>query len=475
MAQQYFYDEQIRRFLLQFARMVSNFQVEYGRDDAGNPTLLTVPVKYGDWTRQAQSVLQNNSASTMPSVPLMTFYVTALEYARDRVQEPFHVNKMHVRQRTWDSQTESYESTQGNAFTVERLMPSPYNLSVALDIWTSNTNQKMQLLEQLIWLFNPSMEIQSTDNYIDWSSLSVVELDQVTWSSRTIPQGTDDPIDIASLRFKMPIWISPPARVKKLGVIEKIIASVYDANGDAINAVTNSELLLGTRQKISPYGYQVLLLGNQLQILTNNAVANPRNNSTDIQNDPPNPSASTMKWHTVVDLYGTLRPGISQIRLDNRDGATEIVGTIAYHPSDDRFMLFTLDEDTVPANTIPAVDGVIDPLRSGPNAGLPAPDLSQRYLLLNGTGGAGPFDDSTGDMNSAEAWRGTDGTQLEANANDVIEYDGTKWQVIFDASDTTAYNFVTNINTGIQYKWDGQQWLKSYEGLYPGGQWSLVL
>lgn len=475
MAQQFFYDEQIRRFLLQFARMVSNFQVEYGRDDAGNATLLTVPVKYGDWTRQAQTVLQNNSASTMPSVPLMTFYVTALEYARDRVQEPFHVNKMHVRQRTWDSQTESYESTQGNAFTVERLMPSPYNLTVNLDIWTSNTNQKMQLLEQLIWLFNPSMEIQSTDNYIDWSSLSVVELDQVTWSSRTIPQGTDDAIDIATLRFKMPIWISPPARVKKLGVIEKIIASVYDANGDAINAVTNSDLLLGTRQKISPYGYQVLLLGNQLQILTQNSVIDPRNNDTDIQNDPPNPSASTLKWHTVVDLYGTLRPGISQIRLDNRDGATEIVGTIAYHPSDDRYMLFTLDEDTVPANTVPAVDSIIDPLRSGPGAGLPGAALGQRYLLLNGTGGAGPFDDSTGDLNSAEAWRGTDGTQLEADANDVIEYDGTKWQVIFDASETTAYNFVTNVNTGIQYKWDGQQWLKSYEGLYPGGQWSLVL
>jgi hypothetical protein len=330
-------------------------------------------------------------------------------------------------------------------------------------------------MEQILVLFNPRLEIQSTDNYIDWSSLSVVELDQVTWSSRVIPQGTEDAIDIATVRFKMPIWISPPARIKKLGVIEKIIASVYDANGDAVNAVTNSDLLLGTRQKISPYGYQVLLLGNQLQILPYNSVVDPRNNDTDIQNDPPSPSTSTLKWHTVVDLYGTLRPGISQIRLDNRDGQTEIVGTIAYHPSDDRYMLFTVDEDTIPANTVLAVTGIIDPLRSGPGAGLSAPVLAQRYLLLNATGGAGPFDDSTGDLNSAEAWRGLDGSQLEANANDVIEYDGTRWQVIFDASETTTYNFITNVNTNIQYKWDGQQWLKSYEGLYPGGQWSLVL
>jgi hypothetical protein len=28
------------------------------------------------------------------------------------------------------------------------------------------------------------------------------------------------------------MWITPPAKVKKLGVIERIIASVYDANGD---------------------------------------------------------------------------------------------------------------------------------------------------------------------------------------------------------------------------------------------------
>ena len=35
--------------------------------------------------------------------------------------------------------------------------------------------------------------------------------------------------------------------------------------------------------------------------------------------------------------------------------------------------------------------------------------------------------------------------------------------------------FVTNITTGLQYRWTGTEWVKSYEGLYPGGEWSLVL
>ena len=32
---QFFYDGQIRRFLLQFARIFSNFDVEYGANEAG--------------------------------------------------------------------------------------------------------------------------------------------------------------------------------------------------------------------------------------------------------------------------------------------------------------------------------------------------------------------------------------------------------------------------------------------------------
>jgi phenylacetate-coenzyme A ligase PaaK-like adenylate-forming protein len=66
MAQTFFYDSQIRRILLQFTRLISHFQVEYGRDEAGNVTLLQVPVRYGDASRQAQTIIQENSANSMP-------------------------------------------------------------------------------------------------------------------------------------------------------------------------------------------------------------------------------------------------------------------------------------------------------------------------------------------------------------------------------------------------------------------------
>jgi hypothetical protein len=471
--QSFFYDEQIRRFLLQFARICSNFQIEYGREaDSEAAALLRVPVRYGDATRNAQTVIQENSANNLPSTPLMTFYIHSLEYDRPRIQEPYFVSKVNVRQRTYDEETDSYERTQGNAFTIERLMPVPYSLGITLDIWTSNTNQKFQLLEQMLIMFNPSLEIQSTDNFIDWTSLSVVYLDSVNWSSRTIPTGTNDTIDIATLKFSLPIWISPPAKVKKLGVVERVIASMYDAQGDIHNAVLNNNLLLGTRQIITPYNWAVVVIGNRIQIAQPaQAFADEPDNSSI---DPTVIiSGSDLLWPTVIDLYGALRPGVSQIRLTQADG-TEVIGTITLDPTDARFVLYDVDVDTVPQNTLGPVNAVINPLVSAPRFGLPNPVAGQRYLLTEDTGYPGQ-----GGNIAASAWIG-DGQRsdvpLVAKANDIIEYRGNRWQVVFPAAQiTTGGQYVSNLTTGIQYEWNGENWIKSYQGVYEGGLWSLVL
>lgn len=459
----FFYDEQIRRFLLQFARIFSNFEVEYGRNEEGtNHTLVRVPVRYGDASRQAQTVLQQNSASVMPSTPLMTFYISGLDYDRPRMQEPYFVSKINVRQRTYDESTDTYETTQGNAFTIERLMPVPYKLTIKLDIWTSNTNQKFQLIEQIATLFNPALEIQSTDNYIDWTSLSVVELVSTQFSSRTIPVGTEDPIDIATMTFELPIWISAPAKVKKLGVVERIVASVFDSNGDAINAIADNDLLLGTRQIFTPYNYQALLIGNKLQALRPQQVIDQPNSSL----TPPDSPQSNLMWSAVIGEFGTLRPGISLIKLQQEDGS-EVVGTVAYDPTDDRFLLFDIDVDTIPGNTLDPVNAVINPLISGPGVGLPSVATGQRYLLTEDTGSENGY---------AEAWAGVNQQPLVAQANDIIEYDGQRWLVAFDSANSTEnIQYVTNITTNIQYEWTGTSWIKSYQGLYPGGTWSLVL
>ena len=465
--QSFFYDQQIRRYLIQFARMFSGFQVEYGRNESGvagtGDTLYRVPVRYGDASRNAQTILQENSANNMPATPLMTFYITGLDFDRPRMQNPNYIDTIAVRQRTYDENTGTYEQTQGNAFNIDRFMPAPYKLSLNLDIWTSNTNQKFQLLEQILPLFNPSLEIQSTDNFLDWTSLSIVELVSSGFSSRTIPVGTEDPIDIATLKFTLPIWLSLPAKVKKLGVVEQIIASVFDGSGDMVNAIMDNDLLLGTRQYITPFGYKTVLIGNKLQILSQSAILDEQN----YQLPPPDMDAnSNLLWTPVVNMYGTLRPGISMVALTQEDG-TQVYGTVAFDPTDDRFLLFTPIAESIPANTMAPINAVINPLASGPGAGLPVATAGQRYLLTEATGS---------DDGYAEAWASQMQQPLIARPNDIIEYDGSRWLVSFDSqSSPVNTQYVTNLTTELQYRWTGIGWVKSYQGLYPGGQWALII
>ena len=378
--QQFFYDAQIERFLAQFIRMVSGFQVEFGADRAGDITYQRVPVYYGDGSRQVAQILSNVSENTTPTVPAMAVYINNITYDRDRVQDPTFVGKMSIRERYYNEDTMEYENRQGNAFSIERLMPVPYTLDLKLDIWTSNTKQKLQLLEQLMVLFNPALEIQSTDNYIDWTSLTAVYLESPNWSSRSVPIGTENPIDVATLTFKLPVWISPPAKIKKLGVIQKIVANIHNSDGNLNDAILNEDNLLGNRQYFTPMMYGVLLVGTTLTLLKVSEFADPRDPPT---LDTPTKVGTKDIWRSLISVYGTLQNGISQVRLLQDDGLNEVIGTVSYHPTDDSLLIFNVDIDTKPANTLNPIDAIVDPTKSSAISLAQSAVNGTRYLILN--------------------------------------------------------------------------------------------
>lgn len=465
--QQFFYDAQIERFLAQFIRMVSGFQVEFGADRQGNTTLQRVPVYYGDSSRQVQTIISENTAGNMlPTVPAMAVWISNISYDRDRVQDPTFIGKMNIRERYYNEDTMEYENRQGNAFSIERLMPVPYTLELKLDIWTSNTKQKLQLLEQLMVLFNPALEIQSTDNYIDWTSLSAVYLESPNWTSRSVPVGTENPIDVATLTFKLPVWISPPAKVKKLGVIQKIIANIHDSDGNLAQDLLTEDNLLGARQYFTPLMYGVLLIGNQLTLLKINELETPREPTL----ETPTKIGTKDVWRSLISVYGELQNGISQVRLLQEDGISEVIGTVSYHPTDDSLLIFNVDVDTKSTNTLVAIDAIVDPTKSSAISLAGAAVNGTRYLILNDIGS---FDNAPGD--GAPIWTGTDGQQLVAHANDIIQYNGTHWSVSFDSQTDQTLQYVSNLNTGTQYKWANERWVKSYEGEYKAGLWTLVI
>ena len=460
---QHFYDGQIRRFVTQFIRAFSNFSY---KDNAGS--LRKVPCTYGNLTRQVANIIRDNSENKVVSAPRIAAYIQGLEYARDRIQNPTHVNKLNIRERQFDQNTQQYTGAQGPGYTVERLMPVPFNLQMKCDIWSTNTDQKLQIMEQILVLFNPSLEIQSTSNYIDWTSLSLIELTNVNFSTRSIPQGVDTEIDVGELTFTMPIWITPPAKVKKLGVIEKIVMSVFDDDGGIQLGLIDGEAI--TSKSITPSNLGMLVLNGIAKLMDDTE------NTSTSKDGVPTKLGEPISWFKVLDQYpGEFRAGISTIRLAKSDG-TEVVATASVNPTNETELVLSFDADTVPENTVLSdsitsrgtVDAIIDPTSFNPETSGLA--VGTRYLLLD-------------DPNpNTFAWK----DQAVGAANDIVTWNGSNWEITFDASaneeraDSSATQdpvYITNTYTGVQYKYTNETgaWLKSYEGEYPAGSWRVVL
>jgi len=463
---------------------------------------------YGDADRQVASMIRNNSENKVSSVPKIAVYISALALDRSRTSDASFVGKVHVRER--DIQTDpttghsTYNQANGRNYTVERLMPTPFKLTMKVDIWSANTDQKLQIMEQILVLFNPSLELQTTDNYIDWTSLSVLDLTNINWSSRSVPVGADTPIEIGTLTVETPIWISPPVKVKHLGVITKIVTSLWGAKdtsptgyieglGEDLagpsGTTSYSDLLAREIVTITDYTLQVYNNTSgvgQAILLTPSEGYIPREPTLEI----PVRQGVPINWQEVLNRYpGKFTAGSSRIYLTQTNG-TEVSGSVALpvdatgNVTDSVIMLVNWDRDTLVTNTgidstgkldfdagynaagsyrsnsTGTFDAIINPLTFNPGTAT----AGRRYLIIEDIG-------AVSNTNYSAAWG-----NLVAKANDIIEYTGTAWKLIFShAQHSSTMVWQTNIYTGVQYLWNGVAWVKSFEGEYQPGSWRLEL
>jgi hypothetical protein len=548
---EYWYTEQLRNYRLQFIRAFSNFYYKTGKNADGTDALVRVPCRYGDPTRIAEMIVRGNSENKLLTVPFLTCHISAMNMSANRRQAPQFTESIQVDEREYNEDNQQYDNTPGNRYTIERYMPVPYDMSMAVNFWSNNESVKEQIIEQIMVLYNPAIEIQTSNNPLDWTVLSYIELqDSIAWSSRSIPIGTENPIDVLTMTFKFPIWINPPAKVKKQQIIENIIATMIaaDPKDPAIVEWTDAEFL--NRKTWSPGDYSIALSwqgdntyalsltsragnpvdysnqatvtfssvnpvlqpgtsfifnGITLQVNTSNIVSFVEQAATQMvgtsyniqiqnlnqimfinntgQNNvfsnavgtplenmgllPTTYPGGDLAWWRLLLTYGNLQTyskvgvNASQLRVkltldNNTDQAS---GWLDQHPTNQNLLLWRMDQQSLPATTIQAINAIVNPLEKGPNAGLPGAEFGQRYLLTEKP------------ALTSVAWG-----NLIADTDDIIEFNGTTWAVTFDAATYNGkINYVTNLFTGKLLLWDGAQWSEYILPAYRPTYWRLAL
>lgn len=449
---QYFYDEQIRRYLTQFMRILGGFSVKTGKGRDGTESYIQVPVRYGDINRMAAHIMKNQSENSINTVPFISCYITDMQISAERRLNPTHVDKVRVYEKKFDPTAGEYiDGEIGNTYTIERYMPVPYDLTVQVDVWTSNTDQKFQILEQMLVLFNPSINLKLNDNPFDWSNLTYTELVNSVWSVRQVPMGTDDIIDVSALNFVIPMLMNPPAKVKRQTLIHSILTEIKKLKDNEIeewvpgDPIPHKQWVLVTFENLK---LQVRIEGDRATLL------NKSGGTTDDE-------GNLLTWENILTPYGQLNLGISNIRLrrglDPSDASQDIIATMdSIDPETPNIVNITIDSNSLPDSTVAAITAVINPTKVAPGLGLPVAVLGQRYLVIE-------------DIPNSTHWG-----IVNAKANDIVEYNGSGWIVSFDsASNSNAV--VLNTTSSLLYEWRNGQWISAVEGTYQNGWWRIYL
>lgn len=215
----FFYDEQLKNYILQFAAVFSgmHYITGYGADGE-DPQLIPVPVHVGSKDRVVAALQAGNTQNKPFGLPVMSVNLSNLELAPER-RHGVNIMDRRVSLKSGGVFPDDLE-------IVRRVMPIPYNAQMELSIYTSNTLQMHQLLEQILLMFDPLLQIQTSDNAFDWTKITSIELVGIN-NEENYPAGSDKRMVLWSLNFVMPIWISAPIDTK-----DQIVRDIFIRIGD---------------------------------------------------------------------------------------------------------------------------------------------------------------------------------------------------------------------------------------------------
>lgn len=209
----FYYNWQIKRYIIQFMAIFSDMKVMVGYNEDKEPRLISIPIMYSSKDRVVAHIKNENTQNKPIRLPSLSVHLTDISLAPE------------MRKGVANTRRNTFMRTGGvfpdDIRVAEQRMPVPYKTTFDLTIWASNQEQLMQILEQIYILFDPILQIQTSDEVFDWTRITTVELTN-SRMDENVPAGLDRRIIQSTLTFEVPIYLSVPAKVH-----DKIIKQIY--------------------------------------------------------------------------------------------------------------------------------------------------------------------------------------------------------------------------------------------------------
>lgn len=447
MVSKYFYDKQIRRYLLQIARIFSGYQVKDGFDTINGVRVQRykqVPVAHANISRIGATVMQSNSENMLLNAPAMAFYIADLQPSPDMRQYQHHMQVSRFTEKQKD-ENGKYIDKAGKKYEVAQNMPVPFEMKINLDIWTSSMEQKLEIFEQLSVYFNPGFEFRVSSSRFDMGQKTNIELESVQWTSKSVPVGTSTDLDFMTITFKIsPVRISSPAKITRQNIIKSI-----HMTGTLNNELNGIDSIF---QGTPLHNIYVSPTAHDLEI-TKETIDGVKRNMGRIINKGDN---EFTKWAEIYKLYGVdyELPVLLRLRQhsDIENDTHDVYATVI-SSEDDPFVIFIdYDIDTFKPSTLENIDGIISGNNS--NIGMFNAEDGTRYMVAT-------------DMIDNALWN------IVVISHSIIEKQNGTWNIVFDSRSANTVEYVVNIKTREQYKFIPE--LKLFQptnvGTYTEGYW----
>jgi hypothetical protein len=224
----YYYNNQIKRYIIQFMAIFSEMKVSIGLNADKTVKYAKIPIMYASKDRVVAHIKGDNTQNKPIRLPAFSVKLSNLAMSPE------------LRKGTPNVRRNTYMPTGGlfpdDINVIEQRMPVPYKAEFELTLWASNQDQHMQMLEQIIMLFNPILQVQISDDVFDWTRITTVELTNIGLEEN-VPAGADRRIIQTSLVFTVPIYMAVPAKIHdkfvkdiytRIGIVSSLDISSYD-------------------------------------------------------------------------------------------------------------------------------------------------------------------------------------------------------------------------------------------------------